>query len=236
MKKLFFLLALPLVLCLAACSDDDDKDSTGSNNTVVIYENGKASNGAPFSAIDDQNFYLDNIKYSIEQKHIVVSGYNEETFNGVATIVAGITYKGKSYPVTTIRKEAFVGCAKLTTVLIPNSVTTIDDSAFENCTGLTSVAIPDTAKKIGKAAFQNCSSLITITVPKNVSQIESLAFAGCTSLQEIHFQRSSPANYAVTGRAKIFKLLDPNSFTIFVPKKSLKAYQLVFWKFHVEAE
>ena len=174
MKKYLLLLALPLALCFAACGDDDDKDKPkehtetddkqdeGSDHLVVVIdENGKASNGAAFSAIDDVSFYLDYIQYTILNGHLVVSGYDKENFKGVAKIAAEITYNGKTYEVKEIGNESnnfrpFSTCRILTSVTIPNTVTSIAKNAFYSCTGLTSITFPNSVTNIGPYAFCMC--------------------------------------------------------------------------------
>ena len=71
---------------------------------------------------------------------MIVSGYDESGFKGVANIVARITYKGSTYEVLEIgaaddyyTKSAFRGCSGLTSVTIPNTVTSIGQYAFKNC-------------------------------------------------------------------------------------------------------
>ena len=161
--------ALPLMV---SCSKDDDGSTGGSSGTntngntnpnppvadihVVVNEDGTTSNGSLFSAIDDKNFYVDYIKYTVEEGHVVVTGYDKTGFKGVANIVARITYKGNAYEVLKIGDSLFKGCNSLTSVTIPSNVTSIGSSAFYGCSSLTSVKIPSNVTSIGSSAFYGC--------------------------------------------------------------------------------
>ena len=70
--------------------------------------------------------------------------------NGTATIVgfdpayAGhlqITNSLGGYPVSAIGEKAFELCAKLTSLVIPDTVTNLGKQAFSLCTGLTNITI-----------------------------------------------------------------------------------------------
>mgnify|MGYP002626157298 FL=1 len=136
-NKFFYLTFSAVVIAMAAsllvsCEKDDGDDSV-SGKTVIIKEDGTTSNGSIFSAIDDKNFYLDYIKYSVNEGHLVVSGYDKKGFNGVANIVSNISYKGNYYEVLEIEKYAFIGCSGLTSITIPSKVVSIGYEAFSNC-------------------------------------------------------------------------------------------------------
>ena len=173
---LFYLLALPLVCCLfIACDSDDDE-----NSTDIVISDGKASNGMKYVAIDDNNFYLDNVMYTVQSGHIVVSGYEKNDFKGPANIPASITYKGTHYDVSAIGPSAFTYCLALISVNIPNSVTTIGSHAFYYCSSLTSLTIPGSVTTIGDNAFPGCSGLTAIKVDKNNSHYDSRD--GCNAI------------------------------------------------------
>ena len=87
--------------------------------------------------------------------------------------------------VTSIGDSAFLNCASLTTVTIPNSVTSIAESAFEGCGSLTNVAIGSAVTSIGACAFYGCGSLTGIAISSVVSSIGNDAFGGCASLTGI---------------------------------------------------
>ncbi len=210
--KTFLMLMLTLMAqtLFVACGGDDNDDSAGFvNEQITIGDDGKASNGGVFSSIDDKNFYLDYIKYTVTEGHLAVSGYDKSGFKGDAKIVSSITYKGNFYEVleigdkafydckalvsisipscvTSIGKSAFSGCSSLTSINIPNSVMSIGNSAFKDCTSLTSINIPDDVKSIDAEVFYRCSSLTSITIPDGVTSINEYAFAGCSSLNSIN--------------------------------------------------
>lgn len=131
MKKFtIFLLALPTIaLFLTNCEKDDHDDETN-NTTVVIKDEGTISDESRIIGIDDKTFYLDYIKYTVSQGHLVVVGYDNVGFDGIANIASKITYKGNSYEVLEINFKAFSNLNKLTSLTIPSTITKIGGGTF----------------------------------------------------------------------------------------------------------
>ena len=89
------------------------------------------------------------------------------------------------YPVTGIQMQAFIECASLKSVSMPESMTWIGDSAFAGCTGLEQVEISPNLTAIGSKSFYSCNGLTSVVVPDKVTSIASLAFFGCLNLESI---------------------------------------------------
>ncbi len=121
-----------------------------------------------------------NFTYTDNGSSITITGYPRSATGGV---VIPATIVGK--PVTLIDGGAFLFCASLSSVTIPDSVTSIGGSAFSQCISLTRVTIPDNVKSIGDQAFQNCTSLTSVVIGNSVTSIGNYAFDECTSLTSL---------------------------------------------------
>ena len=80
--------------------------------------------------------------------------------------------------VTSIGRNAFGGCAGITTIELPNSLKEIGEYAFCYC-GLNSITLPNSVQTIGDFAFCTCSELSSVTLSNSLQAIGIKAFYGC---------------------------------------------------------
>ena len=79
----------------------------------------------------------------------------------------------------------FEGCAKLKTVLLPETLETIDYNAFKGCSALESISIPATVSALRDNAFDGCTSLASATFSGNsvLTELGAAAFRGTAALR-----------------------------------------------------
>ncbi len=87
-----------------------------------------------------------------------------------------ISYKDKSWSVTTIGVKAFYMDKSLKSVVIPNSVKTVGRSAFYYCSNITSITIPDSIEYVCNHAFSGMSKAADIRIPANLKYIGTSGF------------------------------------------------------------
>ena len=164
------------------------------------------------------------------------------------TIGAGVTSVGKNAflgctaltavtlpsSVTTIGAFAFVSCKALTGITIPSGVKTIKESVFFSCTALTSVTLPEGLQTIGASAFLGCS-LTNVTLPNSVTTMGEAAFHNCVSLTNVTLsdKLTTIEERVFNGCSQLKNVTIPNSVTTigngaFAQCKALKNVN-VFW-------
>jgi hypothetical protein len=103
--------------------------------------------------------------------------------------VTNVTFLGNR--LTNIGDKAFLGCASLKTINIPNSLTSIGLSAFESCSSLESISLGNSLKQINEKCFYNCISLKSFEVHDEITTIKKSCFALCTNLISITLTETS---------------------------------------------
>jgi hypothetical protein len=83
-------------------------------------------------------------------------------------------------------EDAFSGCSKLKSILLPNQLISIQNYAFHGCTGLKSLIIPDSVTNIGDYALTNCSTLVSVRFPKKLRTVGNYSFANCILLDTVN--------------------------------------------------
>lgn len=98
----------------------------------------------------------------------------------------------------TLPELAFMNCAALQEVTLPDDVRVIGSSAFFGCAALTTVNLSQVTW-INLNAFYECTSL-EMLILDNVTEIGREAFYGCTSLKTLKIPKCTRfGNYIVTG-------------------------------------
>lgn len=72
-------------------------------------------------------FSADGIYYKVGENNTVSVTFGDVKYSGDVVIPSQVTYKGKTYSVTSIVKKAFSGCSGLFSVSIPNSIKIIGE-------------------------------------------------------------------------------------------------------------
>lgn len=211
MNKILFPFIVILLTCFfASCGSDNNDEKEDSGFSVIIGDDGKASNGGVFVYIDEKNFFLDYIKYSVEEGHLFVSGYDKTGFNGIANIPARIICKGNTYEVLRINAGVFQFCSALKSITLPNGLIFIGDGAFAQCSNLTSVIIPNSVKKIGNAVFTGCENLNSVTLSNSITEICTELFRECSSLTSVNI----PSSVTSIGSSAFLECRSLSSVTI----------------------
>lgn len=186
LKSLFAHVAL---CCLCACGDAPDCTNPEANMSVAINADGTASNGAVYSQIDATRFMLDFVKYEVDGSHLKIIGYDNDNLPEVPKLYALVSIDGTKYKTRIIRYAAFAG-ARITSLVLPETVTDIGLNAFSDCYYLQELYIPDGVRVLGQGVFRRCTSLMSIDLPKALTMIPDYSFYACHSLREVHLPKT----------------------------------------------
>lgn len=117
-KLLFYLLAVPMIGLLVACSSDD------SSATVTLSAENLTEDG-----YFDGLLYYQIISNSSQEVAISKAGKNAMRVE----IPKAVKIDGTPYKCTRIDDYAFYDCANLIYLSIPNSIVSIGERAFSGC-------------------------------------------------------------------------------------------------------
>ena len=140
----------------------------------------------------------ENISWTLDCDGLLtISGMGDMDDFMFASEDAWLEYRNDIYLVeieagiTSIGKESFSNCERITRVIIPASVTSIRDYAFYYCDILSDILIPNSVTSIGRSVFNGCYSLSSIIIPSSVTSIGYAAFFDCSSLSEVYYGGTS---------------------------------------------
>ena len=193
--------------------------ATLNDNTLFLIDNGDGTAAVTFDGANPRHVTSDN---SV--------GIGVTTYVGAWDIPQSVTSdEGRSYTITSIGEEAFMGNKSLTSVTLPSSVTSIGQGAFTMCTNLTSVNIPEGVTEIPSACFGACTKMATLTLPPSVNVIGRAALWRCSKLASLHVGAVTPPALSDS----LVRISYAADFTVYVPESSVAAYQQAdFWNAH----
>ena len=171
----------------------------GDNQLAITYQAGPYYNtldyalfgGTTYNAGNYDGLGFDGLHYWIngDGETACVTGIDEGVTD--PEILSSITFKNKTYPVTTINAYAFSE-SEMETITIPSSITTIGEGAFRHCNKLERVDITDLeawcnivfangeSNPLGFAGklCLNGVRIMDLVIPDNITVIKKYAFTG----------------------------------------------------------
>ncbi len=100
-------------------------------------------------------------------------------------IPATVEYKGETYTVAWISDNAF-NSSPFKKITIPETVWKIETNAFVVCANLESINIPDKVTNIPVQMCMNCISLKEVTLGTGIEYFEHSAFMGCKAIEKVY--------------------------------------------------
>ena len=113
--------------------------------------------------------------------------------NPYAVLVSVTTQTATEYSIHENTKficdRAFMNCAAVTSITIPDTVVYLGGWAFSRCYALTNVVIGNGVRQIKNATFMDCNALETVILGSKVELIDEQAFYACYALKSINLPR-----------------------------------------------
>ncbi len=220
------MLLQPLVFTSCGGDEPDAPDSGGTEGLDIVIRGDTAPKGIQFRRINETDFMLNYVTYSITDGHLsVIGGDNLEigaVLNGKVSIVSSVTIDGVKYPVREIENRAFKKFDNIIQIDLPNSISKIGSYAFNQCLNLENIKLPDNLTCIPDGCFSGCKKLESLKIPNSTTIIESYAFCETnfryflipdkvTVIGERSFSYCNNLEYIICGRS--VKKIDGYAFS-----------------------
>ena len=179
----------------------DSWDTPDDGNSCSIVPVGEWDPTAALAVLDEWSRPEEGVAY-----RALGNGEAEVTLASTSlkeiTIPTTVSIDGEVCKVTSIGDCAFLGCADLASVAIPEGVKEIGAEAFYGCSAITSIALPESVERIGNCAFQYCSSLTSFKSSRTTSMGWNV-FKGCESLEYLTLNSYSVDNTEFKGYSSL---------------------------------
>lgn len=116
------------------------------------------------------DFEVDGVYYDIVSVSDLTCEVVNGNYDGVITIPAIVTYKGKDLSVISISQNAFAN-SSISEINLSEGLQTIKSYSFSNCYKLTKISIPSTVSRIENNAFSGCTSLTAVCIEDGTTEI-----------------------------------------------------------------
>lgn len=171
------------------------------------------------------DFEKDGIYYNITslQDLTVEVTYGENDYSGDIVIPSFVEYANRNFLVNQIGDRAFSSSARMTGLIIPNTVVSIGVYAFSFCQSLTSLSIPSSVTTILKGAFSGCYSLADLKIEDGDDflfiackefQVNNYASFDSCPLETIYIGRDIGSSGASDYQAMFYNKTDLNQVSI----------------------
>ena len=124
--------------------------------------------------------------------------------------------------VSSIGDYALLGCYKISSISLPESLERIGYSALDPCSGLTEIDLPKNLTKLGGYSLAG-GSFSFIKIPDGISSIELYTFSGCENLQNVELP-----NDLTTSNEGAFNHCESLT-SIHIPQKVTDIKRYAFW-------
>lgn len=186
-----------------------------------------------------------NWSYDSDTYTLIISGYGDmDDFASSPPWGESVKEVYIQNGITTIGRNAFARCSRLTSISLPDSITTIGEYAFVN-SGLTGIVIPSSVTDIGDWAFRGCGSLTSISLSDHITRIGESVFHGCWRLANVEIPSSvTTIGESAFDSSGLTNITIPSSVTsiermafhgcrslshITIPNSITKIEELTFW-------
>ncbi len=140
------------------------------------------------------------------------------TFQGCSAL-AKVRFEGA---VTAIDAMAFLN-AKVSDIVLPESLTSIGQMAFSGSALKGVLAIPAAVKSIGVQAFANNGELTSVSIPAATKTIGDGAFMGCTAIKNFNVDAASES-FSGDAAAQMIASKDGKTLIAWAPASETKEF------------
>lgn len=209
-KKIFFVLAIMLLLGLVGCGKNQantkENDTADNKEQQVqnIYENKRAEvkqkiseikEGLPESSAEYKGTCGSKAKWYYKDNTLIVYGegvVTEDTWHKSDIVINTVVIDDG---ITKLDSDMFSGLGSeigknIENVYIADSLEEIGASAFGNCDNLSEIVLPPSLHYIDGYAFASCDSLKSVYMTDGVEKIDNGAFTGCKSLESVYVPKT----------------------------------------------